>query len=94
MSTWLRNNAGPATAVLAVTLICAAIALIFFWVPEDADQGFSQKIFYFHVPIAITAYACFGWGAFKAFMHLWKRPPEADLRELRRDPPRGHLRRR
>ena len=79
MSTWLRNNAGPATAVLAVTLICAAIALIFFWVPEDADQGFSQKIFYFHVPIAITAYACFGWGAFKAFMHLWKRPPEADL---------------
>jgi heme exporter protein C len=65
--------------VLAATLACAAIALIFFWVPEDADQGFSQKIFYFHVPIAITAYACFGWGAFKAFMHLWKRTPAADL---------------
>ena len=79
MNTWLRNNAGPATAVLASTLICASIALIFFWVPEDADQGFSQKIFYFHVPLAITSYACFGWGALKAFVHLWKRSPEADL---------------
>ena len=56
-----------------------ALALIFLWVPEDADQGFSQKIFYFHVPIAITAYACFGWGALKAFLHLWKRSAGADL---------------
>ena len=30
--------------------------------PEDADQGISQRIFYFHVPIALTAYACFGLG--------------------------------
>ena len=60
-------------------LVCTAIALIFFWVPVDADQGFSQKIFYFHVPIALTAYLCFGWGAWKALLHLWKRPPGADL---------------
>jgi len=60
-------------------LVPVALALIFLWVPEDADQGFSQKIFYFHVPIAITAYACFGWGALKAFLHLWKRPAGADL---------------
>ena len=56
----------------------AAIALIFFYAPVDAD-GLNQKIFYFHVPIAFTAYACFGWGALKAFLHLWKRTPEADL---------------
>ena len=60
-------------------LVCASIALIFFWIPEDADQGISQKIFYFHVPIALTAYACFGWGALKAFVHLWRRSPGADL---------------
>ena len=78
MSTWLRNNAAAATAGLAVALVCAAVALVFFWVPQDADQGFSQKIFYFHVPIAITSYACFGWGALKAFLHLWKRSPGAD----------------
>ena len=57
----------------------AAIALIAFFAPEDADQGLSQKIFYFHVPIALTAYACFGWGAWKALLHLWKRRPGADL---------------
>ena len=53
-------------AAAAVGLIAAAIALIFFYAPTDADQGFSQRIFYFHVPIALTAYACFGWGAWKA----------------------------
>jgi heme exporter protein C len=79
LSTWLRNNALAATAALAGVLLAASVALIFFWVPEDADQGFSQRIFYFHVPIALTAYACFGWGALKAFLHLWKRPPGADL---------------
>jgi heme exporter protein C len=56
-----------------------AIALIFFWAPTDADQGLSQRIFYFHVPIALTAYACFGWGAWKALVHLWKRTDGADL---------------
>ena len=41
----------------------AAVALIAYFAPEDADQGLSQKIFYFHVPIALTSYVCFGWGA-------------------------------
>jgi heme exporter protein C len=63
----------------AACLLSAAVGLIFFWVPEDADQGISQKIFYVHVPVALTAYACFAWGAWKAFLHLWKRPPGADL---------------
>jgi len=30
-------------------------------VATDADQGFSQRILYIHVPIALTAYAFFGW---------------------------------
>jgi heme exporter protein C len=57
----------------------AAIALIAFVAPEDADQGLSQKIFYFHVPIALTAYAMFGWGAWKALVHLSRGDPNADL---------------
>ena len=64
---------------LAGTLLCAAIGLIFFYAPVDADQGLSQKIFYFHVPIALTAYVCFGWGAWKGLLHLWKRRAGADL---------------
>ncbi len=79
LSTWLRNNALVASAALAAVLLGTAIALIAFYVPVDADQGLSQKIFYFHVPIALTAYCCFGCGAWKALRHLWKRQEGADL---------------
>jgi len=69
----------PLLAGAAAALIGTSIALIFFYAPEDADQGLSQRIFYFHVPLALTAYACFGWGAWKALRVLWKRDERADL---------------
>ncbi|HUY71165.1 MAG TPA: cytochrome c biogenesis protein, partial [Gaiellaceae bacterium] len=69
----------PAYAGATAALFALAIALVFFYAPIDGDQGLSQKIFFFHVPIALTAYACFGWGAWKALRHLWKRQPGADL---------------
>jgi heme exporter protein C len=78
LSTWSRNNPLTALAVLTTGLLGAAVVLIFFYAPVDAD-GLNQKIFYFHVPIALTSYACFGWGALKAFQQLWKRKPGADL---------------
>jgi len=59
--------------------MAAAIAVVAYVAPIDADQGLSQKIFYFHVPVALTAYAAFAWGAWKALRHLWKREPGADL---------------
>src|SRR5207248_1489005 len=74
-----RPLVGVALAALALPAMAAAVAMIAFFAPEDADQGLSQKIFYFHVPIALTSYACFGWGAWKALRHLWKRDPRADL---------------
>ena len=64
---------------LAAGLVGLSIGLAFFVAPEDADQGISQRIFYFHVPIALTAYACFGWGAWKALRLLWKREERYDL---------------
>lgn len=67
------------SAWLALALMTSAVLLIAYYVPEDVDQGLSQKIFYFHVPIALTAYACFGWGAWKAFRHLSRRQEGADL---------------
>jgi heme exporter protein C len=63
----------------AAGLLVCGFALAFYWAPEDADQGFSQKIFYVHVPIAITAYACFGWGAWKALRLLWLGDRRYDL---------------
>jgi heme exporter protein C len=59
--------------------MAAAIVLIAYVAPEDADQGLSQKIFYFHVPVALTAYACFFWGAWKALLVLGRRDERADL---------------
>jgi heme exporter protein C len=69
----------PVLAAATTGVLAVSIALIFFYAPTDADQGLSQRIFYFHVPIALTAYACFAWGAWKALLHLWKRPDGADL---------------
>jgi len=69
----------PALAVASLVLVTLALGLVFFVVPNDADQGFSQRIFYFHVSIAFTAYLCFGLGAWKALVHLWRRDPHADL---------------
>jgi len=69
----------PQLVGLTIAALGAAIALIFFYAPIDANQGLSQKIFYFHVPIAFTSYACFGWGAWKALRYLWKRDERADL---------------
>ena len=79
MSTSLRNNGAVLASLAAAALLTAGFALAFFWAPEDADQGISQKIFYVHVPVALTAYVCFGWAAWKAFKLLWKREERADL---------------
>jgi heme exporter protein C len=75
----MRANRLPALAAAALVLMAAAVAVVAYVAPIDADQGFSQKIFYFHVPVALTSYALFGWGAWKAFLHLWKRDERADL---------------
>jgi len=79
LSTSSRNSRVPALAALAAALVGLSLALVFFVAPEDADQGISQKIFYFHVPIALTAYACFGWGALKALLYLWRKDERYDL---------------
>jgi heme exporter protein C len=75
----VRRISLPVLASASLVLVTLALALVFFVVPNDADQGFSQRIFYFHVSIAFTAYLCFGAGAWKALRHLWKRDPRADL---------------
>jgi heme exporter protein C len=63
----------------AVTLFGGGIAFALLWAPGDVDQGLSQRIFYLHVPIALTSYALFGVGAWKAFRLLWTRDERYDL---------------
>ena len=66
-------------AVAALALLVGGVALAFWWVPNAPLEGFRQRIFYIHVPVALTAYACFGWGAWKALRLLWKQEERYDL---------------
>ena len=63
----------------ALVVLGAGLGLALLWVPEDADQGPTQRIFYIHVPVALTAYALLGWGAWKALRLLWTREERYDL---------------
>jgi len=70
------RNLSIATAVILIT----AYALALFSAPLDADQGFSQKIFYVHVPLAIVALCGWIWGAVMAVQYLRTRDSRYDLR--------------
>jgi heme exporter protein C len=61
----LRDN-----AIAAALVLCAGFALVFFYAPLDADQGFIQKIFYLHVPLAMCSLAGFVIGGIFAIAHL------------------------
>jgi heme exporter protein C len=69
----------PLAAATVVTL-ATALALVFFYAPLDADQGFVQKIFYVHVPMAIVALGGFVAGGIFAIRHLRSGDPSWDLR--------------
>jgi heme exporter protein C len=59
-----------AISIATVVATAAALALVFFYAPNDADQGFVQKIFYVHVPMAIVALGGFVAGGIMAIQHL------------------------
>jgi heme exporter protein C len=69
----------PLAWATAVTLT-AAFALVFFYAPLDADQGFVQKIFYVHVPMAIVALCGFVAGGIMAIKHLRSGDRSWDMR--------------
>ena len=57
-------------ALVTAASLALALGLIFFYAPIEADQGFVQKIFYLHVPLAITALCGFVVGGIFAIAHL------------------------
>jgi heme exporter protein C len=57
-------------SIATVAAVVAAFSLVFFYAPLDADQGFIQKIFYLHVPLAIAALVGFMVAAVHAIRHL------------------------
>ncbi len=73
--TSLRN-----LTVATVATITVALTLVFFYAPLDADQGFVQKIFYLHVPLAIISLCGFVLGGLLAIGHLRTGDRKWDLR--------------
>jgi heme exporter protein C len=69
-----------ALSIATLLTMTAAFALAFFYAPMDADQGFMQKIFYVHVPMAMVALGGFVFGGIMAIQHLRTGDPKYDLR--------------
>ena len=67
-------------SVATVVTLITGYSLAAFSAPMDADQGFMQKIFYLHVPMAIVALCGFVFGGICAVMHLRTSDSKWDLR--------------
>jgi heme exporter protein C len=77
------TDARPARRLAVTGTISAALVLlatygVFFVAPEDADQGIIQRIFYFHVAIAIVGMGAFGLSAIYGIRYLRTRDPRFD----------------
>ncbi len=66
------------TGGLTAALLLLATYGVFFVAPEDADQGIIQKIFYFHVAIAVVCLGVFGVAAIYGARYLRSRDPRLD----------------
>src|ERR1039458_473989 len=67
-------------SISTVAAMGAALGLVFFYAPIEAEEGFLQKIFYLHVPLAIVSLCGFALGGLMAIAHLRTRDQRWDLR--------------
>lgn len=78
----MTNAQGTRLLAVTGTVTAALLALsvfgIFLVAPEDADQGIIQRIFYFHVAIALTSLIAFLVAAIYGIRYLRSRKPEHD----------------
>jgi len=70
----------PLLVLASAALVAAALTLTFFYAPLEAQEGFLQKIFYLHVPLAIVTLCGFVFGGVLAGLHLRSGDPRWDLR--------------
>jgi heme exporter protein C len=67
-------------SIASAGTLALALGLVFFYAPNDADQGFLQKIFYLHVPIAIVSLCGFVAGGLMAIQYLRSEDSAWDMR--------------
>ena len=68
-----------ATGTATAALLALSAVGIFLVAPEDADQGVIQRIFYYHVAIAITSLVAFGVAAIAGIAYLRTRKLQYDM---------------
>src|SRR6266853_1613653 len=66
--------------IATVGVMALALSLVFFYAPLEAEQGFLQKIFYVHVPLAIVSLCGFVAGGVLAIAHLRSGDARWDVR--------------
>jgi heme exporter protein C len=76
----VKRSSLRALSISTVVAMTAALCLVFFYAPLEAEQGFLQKIFYVHVPLATIALCGFMLGGLLAIQHLRTRDPRWDMR--------------
>ncbi len=75
-------------AILAIALVPLSAILAFAWAPiatiglgeHGVQYDFPQKVFYWHVPVALAAYAAFAAGAWNGLLYLLKDDADYDVR--------------
>src|SRR5205807_8955645 len=77
---WKRLTTPRVLAVVTAAVMATALALVFFYAPLDAEQGFLQKVFYVHVPLAIVSLCGFVAGGVLAIAHLRSGDARWDVR--------------
>jgi heme exporter protein C len=63
--------------VACLAVIAAGIRIVYF-TPFEATQGAAQKIYYIHVPAALSAYLALTLGALTSIVYLWLHDERAD----------------
>jgi len=59
--------------VLSGAMMLVTLYLVFLWVPTEKNLGVSQRIFYFHVPLAWVGFLAFFFVLVGSVGYLWKR---------------------
>jgi heme exporter protein C len=76
----MRRPSLRALSIATIVAFCVSLSLVFFYAPIEAEEGFLQKIFYLHVPLAIVTLCGFVLGGLFAIAHLRTRDQRWDLR--------------
>jgi heme exporter protein C len=69
-----------ALSLATLAALTITFALVVFYAPNDLDQGFIQKIFYLHVPVAIVTLVAYVVAGVFAIAHLRSDDRRWDLR--------------